>query len=572
MSYKSEKILIEDEDMVVGQLESFEEASPVETGPKQIINSNRLKKKKKYSDVTDDWIIRSLDLLSPFDVDFISDHLRRKTKSEIEYRLNDIQFRKEASEFKKIPTFVFEIIFLRDRVVASKCLMLLTSSEIIPLPCRTRDCPHDFTIPRVDLAFSPKSPYGFEVGELCSFISSKAPPDYLPYLRRNIYTMEEFLNAANIDYRNVLPNGEDQPSRMIVTKDTLKKDSGGPVKIERSGRVLLTREHEETLRHIVKAIGKNKWEEATQLLLAVYDSEIDFDAEDVEIYKRIAGYFRHNLDVDQKAGPITEEEDKCVMYLYKAWHKTMQGDNLWNIIARHLKSRTAPMLRNRFSRLTPGTLDLNLDNMKRNSDDLTHPATFHFNNAHVISLTIFPKASSTIMDITTKLQHEVRLLVAGTQLEIFLLPCKYTAIRCTHMGMEQSKFTYDPEKPSEQFLNYLRLTYTNSLKKAGLVESEFHFTSLAYNGPDIHRLMSLAEQERFVLPKEDFMRLNRRQVASSLMSPQLASAGGPGVPSPPVRSRGRPRKSLPAPVCSSTPPASRQPTVSVRGRKRKISA
>ena len=44
MSYKSEKILIEDEDMVVGQLESFEEASPVETGPKQIINSNRLKK------------------------------------------------------------------------------------------------------------------------------------------------------------------------------------------------------------------------------------------------------------------------------------------------------------------------------------------------------------------------------------------------------------------------------------------------------------------------------------------------------------------------------------------------
>ena len=33
--------------------------------------------KKKSSDVKDDWIIRSLDLLSPFDVDFISDHLRR---------------------------------------------------------------------------------------------------------------------------------------------------------------------------------------------------------------------------------------------------------------------------------------------------------------------------------------------------------------------------------------------------------------------------------------------------------------------------------------------------------------
>ena len=44
MSYKSEKILLEDENMVVGQLESFEEASPLEDEPKQIINSNRLKK------------------------------------------------------------------------------------------------------------------------------------------------------------------------------------------------------------------------------------------------------------------------------------------------------------------------------------------------------------------------------------------------------------------------------------------------------------------------------------------------------------------------------------------------
>ena len=261
---------------------------------------------------------------------------------------------------------------------------------------------------------------------------------------------------------------------------------------------------------------------------------------------------------------MTEEEDKCVMYLYKAWHKTMAGDNLWNLIARHIKSRTAPMLRNRFLRVTPGTNCINLDNMKRNSEDPTHPATRHYNNAHVISLTIFPKASSTIMDITTKLQHEVRLLVAGTMLEIFLLPCKYTALRCTHMGMEQSKFTYDPEKPSEQFLNYLKLTYTNSLKKAKLVGPEFHFSSLAYHGPDIHQLMSQAEAERFVLPKEDFMRLNRRQVAAtSMMSPQLVPAQvSPGVlSSPGARGRGRPRK-----IVSSTP-LQPQP---IRGRKRKI--
>ena len=58
--------------------------------------------------------------------------------------------------------------------------------------------------------------------------------------------------------------------------------------------------------------------------------------------------------------------------------------------------------------------------------------------------------------LVSQLQHEVRFLVAGTHKKIFLLPCKYTAIRCTHMGMEQQKFTYDPEKPGHQFLTYLK--------------------------------------------------------------------------------------------------------------------
>ena len=44
MSYKSEKILIDNENMIVGQLENFEEASTLAIEPKDIINSNRLKK------------------------------------------------------------------------------------------------------------------------------------------------------------------------------------------------------------------------------------------------------------------------------------------------------------------------------------------------------------------------------------------------------------------------------------------------------------------------------------------------------------------------------------------------
>ena len=205
----------------------------------------------------------------------------------------------------------------------------------------------------------------------------------------------------------------------------------------------------------MKAVGKNRWEDTTQLLLACFDHEIDFDAEDVEIFKRVAGYYRQNLDPDQKVGTFEEDEDKCIMFLYKAWHKTMQGDNLWNHIARHMKGRTAPQIKNRFLRITQNPNDITLDNMKNFPNDLNNPSTYNYNNAHVFSLTIFPKSSTTIMDITTKLQHEVRFLVAGTPKELFLLPCKYTAVRCTHMGMEQNKFTYDPERPADQFKTYM---------------------------------------------------------------------------------------------------------------------
>lgn len=98
------------------------------------------------------------------------------------------------------------------------------------------------------------------------------------------------------------------------------------------------------------------------------------------------------------------------MYLYRAWHKTMQGDNLWNHIARHLVGRTAPAIRNRFLRVTQNSNDVNLDNMKRFPDKPDLPATFAFNNSHVISLTILPKSSSTIMDITTKVTVSTQIV------------------------------------------------------------------------------------------------------------------------------------------------------------------
>ena len=43
--------------------------------------------------------------------------------------------------------------------------------------------------------------------DLCDFISSNVKQEHFPYLRRNVYTMEDQLTAAQIDYRNVMPGG-----------------------------------------------------------------------------------------------------------------------------------------------------------------------------------------------------------------------------------------------------------------------------------------------------------------------------------------------------------------------------
>ena len=191
-------------------------------------------------------------------------------------------------------------------------------------------------------------------------------------------------------------------------------------------------------------------------------------------------------------------------------------------------------------------------------------AGWHHDNSHVLSLTIFPK-SSVSMDVTTKLQHEVRFLVAGTTTNLFMLPCKYTSLRCSHMGLEQHKFTYDPEKPAEQFINYLKLTFANALKKTELVDKYFDHHQLTYMGEDIHEIMQTSERERFILPKEDFMRLNRRQMAPG-MSPGSPSPGmtspSPGSATPSPRGRGRPRGTP-----SMTPVTTKSPVS--RGQKRK---
>ena len=447
----------------------------------------------------DDFLIYVLDTLSPFDIKFISDHVRKKDEKSIKERLNHSEYWKNTVAFKRLPLFVFETIFIRDGNWASRTLLLLTAKRLIPLHCKQATCIHEFAIPQARLMYSEHSSYGINPEDLCKFINDNVKKEYLPALRKTVPSLEDFMDAAKINFRDLNQNN----GKSVVKTPVLpvKRESSHrpkPFYINERGVIMMEPEHQQTLKNIVKAIGKNRWEDATQLLLATHDHVVDFDAEDVEIYKRIAGYYQRHLDPDKSFGDFSTDEDKCIIFLWKIWNKAMQEGPLWNHIARHMKGRNAPQIKNRFLRVSENSKALTLENIKKYAHDFSRPATFNHDKGLVFSLTIFPK-NTTGIDITSKLQREARFLVAGTPEEMFILPCKYSALRCTHMGMEQNKFTYDPTRPDEQFLTFLKLTFTNALKKAELVDNKsFHFTQLKYNGDGIHQIMEQIENERFV--------------------------------------------------------------------------
>ena len=54
-------------------------------------------------------------------------------------------------------------------------------------------------------------------------------------------------------------------------------------------------------------------------------------------------------------------------------------------------------------------------------------------------------------------------------------------------------------RPDQQFVTYLKLTFTNGLKKAGLIQDpdEFHFSTTLYNGQGIHTIMQKHEKDRW---------------------------------------------------------------------------
>ena len=506
----SEEILVDDEDMVVTQITSIDEleVSHGTNGHAQIGETTKNKRREtanidQFTEV-EDLIIHALDTVSPFDAKFISDHMPGRDEQQIERRLTDHSFRKLSFTFQKLPFLMFEMIFVSENNERSSSLMLLTQKSLLQLKNKHGWCDTSYNLELLELRYNPKTRFGIDVGALCEFIITNIPSIHMPYLRRNVREIESFLEASNINYRK--PNTKRDLKQLLnkvqqeVTMESLRVEGKQPIKIDEEGELHLTEDHEEMLRKIVANVGIHHWEEVTKLLLAVFEYEVDVDLDDDEIYEKIKCYYESKLDPNLSSSFFTEEEDKCIIYMYKYWSKIMEDDQLWKQISQHLVGRSANQVKNRFLRTSQSPTDLTLENILKYPEDKSNPATCNSDLAHMFSLVVAQKNLANDLEITSKLQQETRFLVLGTRKEMYILPCKDSAIRPHHPGVVLHTFTYDPSRPPQQFVTFVKLTFGNGLKKLGLLDDpdSFNFNNIEMNGPSIHQMMEAADKDRYV--------------------------------------------------------------------------
>ena len=517
-----EAVLVDDEEMVVTQITSIDELATNGHGQTQVIITTEAKVEQGDSNIdqfteTEDLVIYALDTISPFDVKFISQHMANRDEHQIERRLTDQTFRKKSFSFQKVPYLMFELVFVSESNDRSSSLMILTQRKLIQLKCKNTWCQYGPGIETIEMNYNPRTRFGIDTGALCEFIITNIPNMHMPYLRRNVREIEAFMEESGIHFRSA--NRKVDLKQILnrvqpeITMESLRMEGMPLIKIDEAGVLHLKEEHEEMLVKIVKAVGRNHWEEGTKLLIAVFEYEVDVDIDDEEIFDKVRTYFDTKLDPDLKSGPFTEDEDKCIIFMYKYWSKIMDDEDVWRNIARHLEGRTANQVKNRFQRKSGCATDYTLENILNYPDDPSNPATFNNDLAHMFSLTVVKKQpEAPEVELTTRLQQEDCFLVMGTMRELFIRPCRDTAIKTKYPGVVPHTFTYDPARPPEQFLSFVKLTFGNGLKKLGLVDrpDTFNHQDIAYRGETIHQLIRRADAERFCVPKDVFMRLNRR--------------------------------------------------------------
>ena len=499
----NEQVLVDDEEMVVTQITSIGELVQQEdtNGHTQVIVPPPIVPIGQQFTEIEDLVIHALDTISPFDAKFISEYLANRDESQIERRLTDHDFRKRSFTFQKLPFLMFELVFVNDNE-RSRSLMLLTQKQMIQLRCKNPWANKIPGIESIEMHHNTKNKFGIDTGGLCEFIITNIPNMHMPYLRRNVREIEAFMEASGINFRR--ENKKKDLKHILnriqpeITMDSLRLEGMPLIKIDEVGQLHLKEEHEQMLIKIVMAVGRNNWEEVTKLLIAVFEYEVDVDMDDDEIYEKFRMYFETKLDPDLQSGPFTMDEDKCVIFMYKYFSKVFDEDDVWKHIARHLDGRTANQVKNRFQRSTNCPTDMTLENILKYPDDPTNPATFNNDLAHIFALTVVKKNLAPDMELTTKLQHEDSFLVMGTRQELFILASKDTSIKYQYPGIVAHTFTYDPDRPPQQFLTFVKLTFANGLKKLGLLDDPetFNFNNIDYRGDTIHDIINLADQNR----------------------------------------------------------------------------
>ena len=309
----------------------------------EVIDEQSDKTTHKHSPL-DDLVLYCLDMLCPCDINFITNHLDSRWEAgSVEARLNSSQYWATVARLKKVPVFLLELIMERAGHWVSRSLVLVTARRVVALRCRQAACIHEFSIPQLKMPLCPATSHGLHTAQLCTFVAKNCKKEHLPVLSIQPSEMDQLLNEAKLNFRdfNLSENSKGDKPEVASKPDT--RDST-PIIVDAMGEIHMKPHHQQTLRNIVKAIGKSRWEDATQLLLQHHDHIVDFDAEDVEIYRRMAAYYRRHLDTDPQLGELSSREVECAALLHRVWAESLQGEALWQHVARHLRWTNTALL------------------------------------------------------------------------------------------------------------------------------------------------------------------------------------------------------------------------------------
>ena len=425
----------------------------------------------------EDFILFALSSVRPFDLEFIRQHLGpSRGAAAVERRLVELASSPGSALARRPPFFLLQLVVVRAAGDSASSLLLLSATDLVKLDCGdTRVSYEGADIPRLEARYAPHTRFGVATGVLCCFIFTNIPDQHAAQLRKKQESIEAMMAAAGIHFHS---EGTVKHSDTEIIRD--KKPQ-----VDTTGRSIL----DELLVKIVKAVGRNNWEAVTELLLA----DTSVQVTDQATCDKMRLYYEAKLDPSRHAGPFTGEEDACLVIMHKYWGGQLGEEDTWREMARHLAARTADQVRARF---------LSLDS-----------AAWRHHRARglMLQLTVLRRGLGDT-EASQRLQQEDRFLVLGTSSQLHIRPALATAIQTRYPGVVHHTFTYDPARPPEQFLSFVKLTFGNGLKKLGLVDrpDTFNHQDIAYRGETIHQLIRRADAERFCVPKDVFMRLNRR--------------------------------------------------------------